>query len=121
METPTQFAARLFTALAELVEQEGMYLRGGYYDLALETRQRADPLVQQLVTLASEPSLGDFRLQVTAVLERSASHGAFMQGKLTEIATEIRRTNQARQRTAQVAPIYAGAAPLAAARFEAAG
>jgi hypothetical protein len=98
-----------------------MYLRGGYYDLALETRQRADPLVQQLVTLASEPNLEDFRPQVAAVLERSASHGAFMQEKLNELAAEIQRTNQARQRTAQVAPIYAGAPPLAVPRFEAAG
>ena len=41
-------AARLLIALDDLVEREATFLRGGYYDLAAETRERAEPLAQQL-------------------------------------------------------------------------
>ena len=124
MEVPRETVARLLAALDTLVEQEGMYLRGGYYDLSAETRQRADPLVQRLVALAADPAVADeFRPRVTAVLERSAGHAEFLRGKLEDLAAEIRGTDQARQRAAQIAPAYAPALPRAAviSRFQAAG
>lgn len=121
METPNQLAVRLFTALDELVAREGRYLRGGFYELALENRQRASPLVQRLVTLAGAPGLADFRPRVAAVLERSDCHAEYLQGKLTEVVAEIRRTDRARHRTAQIAPLYADAPRRTAPRFQAAG
>lgn len=121
METPNEFAARLFTALEELVGQEGMYLRGGHYDLAVESRQRAEPLVQQLTRLADEPGLTNFRPRIDFVLKLSAGHAAFLQEKLVEFAGEIRRIDQARHRTTQVAPAYAGSPRLNPPRFQATG
>jgi len=124
MEAPRETAARLLAALDMLVEQEGMYLRGGYYDLSVETRQRAEPIVQHLATLAADPALADeFRPRITAITERSAIHAEFLRGKLVDLATEIRGNDQARQRVAQVAPAYAPAAPRmgVAPRFLAAG
>jgi two-component SAPR family response regulator len=122
METPREFATRLLTVLDELVEQEGMYLRGGYYDLAVESRQRAEPFVQQLVGLAADAAIAaEFRPRVTTVLERSAEHAALLQGKLADLALEIRRTDQARHRAAQVAPAYGSSPRAELPRFQAAG
>lgn len=120
METPALKAARLLGALDEMVEQEGMYLRGGYYDLAGEIRQRAEPLVQMLVGLAGQPGVSALGSQVTALVERSDRHAAFMRDKLQELDQEIQRIDQARFRTAQVAPAYTQAAEAIAPRFEAA-
>jgi hypothetical protein len=121
METPVQMAARLLAALTELIDQEGMYLRGGYFDLAAETRQRADPLVRQLAKMADVPGVGAYRPQVDAVLKRSARHATFLQEKLEELGAEIRRIDQARHRAAQVAPAYAHTRDVVTPRFQAAG
>ncbi len=120
MEAPALTAARLLRALEELVAQEGMYLRGGYYDIAAETRQRAEPLVQQLVALADLPGVRELAPQVAGLQERSAQHAAFLQEKLVALGAEIRRADQARYQTAQLAPAYAHAAD-AVPRFQAAG
>ena len=64
METPVQCAARLLAALNELVDREGVHLRAGSFDLALEVRKRTDPLVRRLVELAGEPGVDDFRTEV---------------------------------------------------------
>ncbi len=120
-ESPCQFAARLFTALEELVEQEGMYLRGGFFDLVVDSRRRSAPLVKQLGVLAREPGMADFAPQVAALLERCAIHDAFLQGKMLELTLEIRRIDQARHRTSRVAPAYASFAREAAPQFQAAG
>jgi len=121
METPDQAAARLLTALEDLIEQEGMYLRGGYYDLAAETRDRASPLVQQICATARLPDVGDYRPRIDALLTRSAGHAAFLADKLKELGAEIRRTDQARFRAMQMVPAYARSAGAAAPRFQAAG
>ncbi len=121
METPVQMAARLLTALDELTEQEGMYLRGGYYDLAVETRQRAEPLVRRLTGMAGLPALGELRSQVAAVLEHSERHAAFLREKLEELGAEIRRIDQARHRVAQVAPAYSRSPGAGTPHFQAAG
>lgn len=121
MEQPSQKASRLLTALEEMVEQEGMYLRGGFYDLAVELRQRTDPLVQDLAGLAGAPGVDELRPRVAAVLGRSACHDALLAMKMTELSDEIHRIDQARHRTAQVAPAYAAAPAPALPRFQAAG
>ena len=121
METPVQMAARLLAALDELTEQEGMYLRGGYYDLAVETRQRAEPLVRQLTGMAGLPGMGGLRPQLTVVLEHSERHAAFLRGKLEELGAEIRRIDQARHRVAQIAPAYSHSPVVVAPHFQAAG
>ena len=121
METPAQTAARLLGALQELTEQEGMYLRGGYYDLAGDIRRRTAPLVQQLVALADQPGVQDFQAEVRTLVEQSERHSGFLREKMVELGAEIRRTDQARLRTAQVAPAYTHPAGAAVTRFEAAG
>lgn len=121
METAVETATRLLSALGELVDQEGMYLRGGYYDLAREVRQRAAPVVQSLTGLAGQPGVGALEPQIMAVVRRGEDHAGFLREKLVELSDEIRRTDRARQRTAQVAPAYKQTSGAAAARFRAAG
>ncbi len=107
METPGQKASRLLVALDELVAQEGMYLRAGYFDLAVETRERAEPLVQELVAMADLAGVSDYQPRVRALLECSDRHAAFIQEKLTELGTEIRRTDQALHLAHHMVPAYA--------------
>ncbi len=121
METPGQTAARLLTVLEELIEQEGRFLRGGHYDLAVETRARAAPFVQRLCATADLPDVAALRPRIDVLIELSGRHAALLQDQLAEIAEEIRRTDQARQRAGQVVPAYARAARRAAPRFLAAG
>ena len=121
METPLTKATRLLAALSDLVDQEDMYLHGGYYDLAVEIRQRSAPLVQQLVEVAGETGVARLGPQVTALVQRSDRHAAFLQEKLQEMGQEIRRTDRARQRTASIAPVYKQAGTEVANRFRAAG
>ena len=121
METPGQTAARLLASLEELIEQEGMYLRGGFYDLAVETRERAAPFVQRLCATANLPDVAEHRPRIEALIRRSAGHATFLQEKIEELGVEIRRTDQARFRAVQMAPAYARASGTAAPRFQAAG
>lgn len=121
METPIQMVARLLTALDELIEQEKMCLHGGYYERAVQIRERSAPIVDQLVKLAYAPGVDAFRPRVAAVVGRSARHAAFLQEKIEELGAEIRRINHARFRAAQVAPAYAPDSGGLAPRFQAAG
>src|SRR5882672_8490972 len=121
METPVQTADRLLTALEDLTEQEGMYLRGGYYDVAAETRQRAEPLVRQLTSLAGANGVDELRPRVAAMLTRSDRHAAFLREKLAELGVQMRHTDQARHRVARVAPAYSRPPGAALPRFQAAG
>jgi len=122
MESPTQLAHRLLTSLEELIEQEGTYLRGGHYDLAVEVRERSEPLVSGLVGIAGLPGVGDLGPRVRVVVERSDQHGAYLQEKIQALGAELQRNDQARHRAAQVAPAYARRSPGSAApRFQAAG
>jgi hypothetical protein len=115
METPARKASRLLLALDELIAQEGMYLRAGYFDLAVETRERAEPLVQELVAMADMPGVSDYRPQVKALLENSDRHAAFIQEKLKELGAEIRRTDQALHLAHQMVPAYVRSAGAAVA------
>ena len=121
METPIQCAARLLAALNELIDQEGMYLRGGSFGLVAGVRQRTDPLVRQLVQLSSLPGVGDFHAEVATVVERSARHSVMLQEKMEEVSAAIRRTDQARHRAAQLAPAYVRPPDTPVPRFLAAG
>lgn len=121
METPAQTAARLLASLDELTGQEGIYLRGGYYDLAVETRRRAAPLVRLLNDMAGQPGLEELRSPVTALLEQSERHAAFLREKLEALGAEIRRIDRARYRLAQVAPVYAQSLAGEIPNFQAAG
>ncbi len=121
METPVQTTARLLAALDELTGQEGIYLRGGYYDLAMETRRRAAPLVRLLNEMAGKPGMEELRSQVTAVFVHSERHAAFLWEKLEALAAEIRRIDRARHRVAQIAPAYARSLVAEIPNFQAAG
>lgn len=106
METSVQQAARLLVALDEMIELEHGLLRGAAYDAATELRERAGPLVRRLVELSSLPGVGELAPRVNAVVERSTRHAALLQEKMEELGAEIRRTDQARHRAAQLAPVY---------------
>jgi len=121
MDTPARKAARLLDALDELVGDEGLYLRGGHYDLAVETRQRTAPLVDALAAMAGDPAMADFQPRVAALVRRGTAHDEFLKSKMGEMGEEIRRTDQARYRAAQMAPAYATGRGVAASRFLAAG
>lgn len=121
METPVQCVVRTLRALNELIDREGMYLRGGECDLAAEMRLRADPLVQQLVDLAGSPGVSDFGPQVEALLRRNHRHSALLQQKMEELRAELIRAHQARHRATQFAPVYAQAPEAVTPRFLAAG
>lgn len=107
MEAPAQQAARLLVALHELVEREGVFLRGGYYDLAVETRERTAPLIRQLAGLAGQPGLEAQQSRVAALQARCAEHENFIRAKIAELNEELQRVERARHRAAQVAPAYA--------------
>ena len=117
METPLKTANRLLAALGLLVDQEEMYLLGGYYERVAENRRRADPLVRQLVELAGSPGVSQLADRVAALLAQGQRHAAVMAEKMHDLDQEIRRTDQARHRTAQVAPAYKQAPRLEAGRF----
>lgn len=121
METPCQCAARLLVALDELVTQEGNYLRAGSFELAAEMRNRTEPVVARLVELAHLPGVAELRSKVISIVERSARHSAIIEEKLAEFRTEIRRTDQARHRTNQLAPAYVRPPAAQNQRFVAAG
>ncbi len=121
METSVAKANRLLASLEELVGQEVMYLRGGYYDVAATVRQRSEPLVQLLVDLSRQPGVSQLQPRVTALVERCGSQAAFLRGKMVELGEEIQRTDRARFRTTRVAPAYAQVTGAAAPRFVAAG
>jgi len=121
METALAKGTRLLSALSDLVDQEDMYLRGGYYDLAVDIRQRSAPLVQQLAESVGEAGVAQLGPQVMALVQRSERHAAFLQEKIREMGHEIRRTDRARQQTAIIAPAYKQAGTEAAGRFRAAG
>src|SRR4051812_29224004 len=101
METPLQCATRLLVALDELVTQEGTFLRAGSFGLAAEIRGRAGPVVARLVELSNFPGVSELRAKVIAIVERSSVHAAILDEKIAEFRAEIRRTDQARQRTNQ--------------------
>lgn len=121
METPLQCAARLLAALDELVTQEGVYLRAGSFELAAGVRERAGPVVTRLVELSHFPGVSEMRLKVAAIVERSAHHSAILEEKMTEFRAEIRRTDQARHRSNQIAPAYVRSSGANNPRFVAAG
>ena len=121
METPVQQAARLVAALNDLIRQEGDYLSAGSFDAAAEIRERADPIVRQLVELSDAPGVKNFTPQVNALVERSALHSTLLQEKMDELGAEIRRTDQARHRVAQLAPSYVRSPGSVVPQFLAAG
>jgi hypothetical protein len=121
VETPFQCASRLLVALDELVGQEGMYLRASSFELAAGMRNRTEPIVARLVDLAHFPGVAELRSKVVSIVERSARHSAILEEKMTEFRAEIRRTDQARHRTNQLAPAYVRPPATQNQRFVAAG
>jgi len=121
MEAPVTRATRLLTAVELLLEQEGMYRRSGLADLMLATRQRAEPLVQQLALLAGAYGVTGLDDRVRLLLERNDEHARWLQIKMAELGAEIQRLEGARQRAAQLMPAYAGLNSRLESRFQAAG
>ena len=121
METNLQCAARLLSALDDLVSQEGTYLRAGSFELAAEMRGRAGPVVERLVELSHFPGVSEMRAKVAAIVERSSHHSAILEEKMAGFRAEIQRTDQARHRTSQLAPAYVRPPDSKKQRFVAAG
>ena len=89
--------------------------------LIVEIRRRTDPIVRRLVELSTCPGVSDLRDQVAGVLELSARHSVLLQQKMEEMSAEIRRTDQARYRTAQFGPAYLNQTDTVGPRFLATG
>jgi len=121
VETPLQCAIRLLVALDELVALEGIYLRADSFELAAEIRNRTEPIVVRLVELAQFPGVSELRTKVAAIVARSERHAAILEEKIAEYRAELRRTDQARHRTSQLAPAYSRAPASLNQRFVAAG
>ncbi len=121
MEAPVTRATRLLTALELLLTQEGRYREAGLDDLMLATRQRAEPLVQQLAMFARTCGVTGLDERVRLMLKRNDEHAHCLQIKLAELGAEIQRLDGARQRVAQLRPAYTGVNTRLGPRFEAAG
>ena len=121
MESPVQQAARLLGALSDLIGLEESYLRAGAYEMMAELRERSAPVVQQLVELAQQPGVNQFEPRVAALVRRSALHSVILDEKMQELGAEIRRTDQARRRAAQLAPAYVRSPGSVVPKFLAAG
>jgi hypothetical protein len=117
MESSSDKAGRLITALEDLAGQESTLLRspglpeaGMLSDLA----DRAAPLVQELGALMSDPLVGQWRPRVKALMVRRLVNSALLDAQVTRLQTDLRRIDEARSRISRVAPIYGGgqAVPL---------
>lgn len=96
-------------------------MRAGSFELVAETRERTAPIVSRLVELSHFPGVSEMREKVAAIVQRSARHSAILEEKITEFRAEIRRTDQARHRTNQLAPAYVRSPAAKNQRFVAAG
>ena len=111
METPSETARRLLSALDELVMQETMLIRTMDFVEAVEVRERATPLVARLCTLAEDPTVQQLRPRVTALLDRCSQNFHFLDTQLQRLQGELDRISAARGRLRKVAPAYRGGAP----------
>jgi hypothetical protein len=121
METPIQESSRMLQALEELIEQEGMYLRGGYYDLAVQVRDRAAPLVQRLIQLDGQTEVATLRPRVDVLLAKSTVHATFLSQKMSELKAEIDHIERVRHRNARMRPAYGRVPSLVPSGFQATG
>lgn len=106
METPFAAARRLLIALEELVSQETMLIRTMDFVEAVQIRERAAPLVDELCMLAADREVRVLAPMVEALLERSQQNFHFLDGQLLQLQGELNRVQEARGRLRHVAPAY---------------
>lgn len=107
VEASLATAARLLTALEELVGEEATLIRTMDFVEAVEVRERAAPLVEKLCSLAEDPALAAaLRTRTAELIERSNQNYHFLDSQLTRLQAELGRVNEARGRLRHVAPAY---------------
>ncbi len=106
METPTQMAARLVTALEVIARDEAACL--GVRDFAgvAHLRERADPLVRHLAEHGPAVADAALRARIAAFLGRHRETGDWLAGQIERTAEQLRDVEAARRRVTRVAPAY---------------
>lgn len=106
METPAQMHARLIAALEDLAGQEAAALAARDFRLAVAVQDRAAPLVELLGAHADEVADETLRKRVAALIERRNRNGEWLAEQIARVREQLRETEAARRRVAQVAPAY---------------
>ncbi len=118
METPLASAARLLTALEELVRQETLLIRTMDFVEAVGIRERMAPLVEKLCALARDGEVATLRPRLDGLLERCGQNHHFLDGQLERLQGELNRVTEARGRLRRLAPAYrSGRAPAGESRL----
>ena len=109
METPAQMCVRLVTALEDLVAQEAATLQARDFAAAVVIQDRAAPLVSLLGTHG--PAVADeaLRARIAALLARRSQTGEWLSEQIRRVREELQRTEAAKRRVAQFAPVYSHA------------
>ena len=111
MESPAETAARLITALEDLVGQETMLLRTMDFVEAVAVQERAAPVVARLCELAADPAVRTLQPRVAQLARRREQNYHFLDAQLARMHEELRRIDEARGRLRQVAPAYGQSQP----------
>ena len=108
METPSQTAQRIITALEEFARQESVLLRSLDLVEAVQISERAAPLVQRLCELAGHPEVAGLRPRVEELVAFRRRQATLLDAHLARLQRELHRINDARVRLSRVAPAYGG-------------
>lgn len=105
METPKERAARLLSALEDLVMQESATLKTRNFAEAIAIQERAAPLVQSIASNANRLS-HDLRLRVAALIERRRANDAWLAGEIEVVRVRLQDTAETQRRVTQLSPTY---------------
>jgi hypothetical protein len=112
METPAQMCTRLLTALEDLAAQEAATLQARDFATAIAIQDRAAPLVELLAAHREELNDPTLRARVAELFARRSRTGEWLAEQMARVREELRQTDVARRRVAQVAPVYGRASTL---------
>jgi hypothetical protein len=112
METPAQMCARLLTALEDLAAQESATLQARDFTAAIAIQDRAAPLVELLAAHREEMNDPMLRARVAELSARRSRTGEWLAEQMARVREELRHSDVARRRVAQVAPVYGRGAVL---------
>ena len=116
-------ASRLLQALEDLVSQETVLLRAGFYREAIAVQVRAMPRVARLRDIGGEMTAAATAVigpRISALLERRRESAAYLISQRTSLVAERQRVREARQRLQIIAPYGQASARPARKRLNAA-
>ncbi|HVS51297.1 MAG TPA: hypothetical protein VHD62_02985 [Opitutaceae bacterium] len=121
METPAQMCARLIAALEDLAGQEAAALDARDFRGAVTVQDRAAPLVELLCAHADDVADEALRARIAALIERRNRTGEWLAEQIARVREQLRETQVAQRRVAQVAPAYGQSVRPAARQLVAVG